>query len=109
MVLSQENHYISNEWFVYILQCNDGTYYVGHTEDLNARIAAHNKGTGAIYTAIRAPVVLKYHESHTTKESAIKREAQLKNWSRAKKEALISGDIINLKKLSICHHSALNS
>jgi predicted GIY-YIG superfamily endonuclease len=99
----QKSNHISIEWFVYILQCNDETYYIGHTEDLNARIAAHNKGTGARYTAIRAPVVLKYHESHTTKESAIKREAQLKNWSRAKKEALISGDIINLKKLSRRH------
>ncbi|MBN1849023.1 MAG: GIY-YIG nuclease family protein [Deltaproteobacteria bacterium] len=81
----QKNNHISIEWFVYILQCSDGSYYVGHTEDLKSRIAAHNRGAGAIYTASRTPVVLKYHESHPTKESAVKREAQLKNWSRAKK------------------------
>jgi predicted GIY-YIG superfamily endonuclease len=103
MVTGQKNNHISSEWFVYILQCSDGSYYVGHTEDLRSRTATHNRGAGAIYTASRTPVVLKYHEFHPTKESAIKREIQLKNWSRAKKEALISGDIINLKKLSRCH------
>ena len=104
----QKDNHISTEWFVYILQCSDGSYYVGHTEDLKSRIEAHNRGVGAIYTASRTPVVLKYNESYPIKESAVKREVQLKNWSRAKKQALISGDIANLKKLSRCRHAHPN-
>jgi len=96
---------ISTKWCVYILQCSDGSYYVGHSKDLISRIARHNRGTGAIYTSSRTPVVLKYHETHPTEESAIKREAQLKNWTHAKKQALISGDLLNLKKLSKCRQN----
>ena len=86
--------------FVYILRCRDGTLYVGHTEDLAAREATHNEGGGAGYTAARRPVKLVYSEVHSTMESAVRRERQLKRWSAQKKEALITGDLRTLKSLS---------
>jgi predicted GIY-YIG superfamily endonuclease len=66
---------------VYIVRCTDGTFYVGHTENLEARVATHNAGTGASYTAKRRPVVLVFSEEHLTRGAAIKRERQLKRWS----------------------------
>ncbi len=88
------------KWHVYILQCSDGSYYAGHTEDLKKRISLHNSGRGSDYTAVRHPVLLAFSESTDNKACAVKREKQIKHWSRAKKEALIRGDIKFLKKLS---------
>jgi putative endonuclease len=79
-------------YFVYILRCSDGTLYVGSTSDLTERERRHNEGRGAAYTAGRMPVRLVYSEAHESWPAARKREAQLKRWSRAKKEALIDGD-----------------
>ena len=93
-------------WTVYILQCSDNSYYVGHTENLKNRIKLHNSGQGAKHTATRCPVVLKYQESASSKQEAIKREKQIKGWSRLKKEALIRGDMNHLSKLS--HSRSLN-
>ena len=87
-------------WTTYILECSDSSYYVGHTSDIDARIDAHNSGRGAFYTAKHAPVKLAYSEPFETKIEAVKREKQIKNWSRAKKEALIKQDLKNLKMLS---------
>ena len=89
-------------YFTYILQCSDSTYYVGHIEDLEKRLVRHNAGRGPKYTADRRPVSLVYSESHPTKEQAIAREKQLKKWSRAKKLALIHGDLGELKAHSQC-------
>ena len=61
-----------NELVVYILHYSDSSYYIGHTEDPEARLLAHNCGKGPGYTAARRPVVLLYTESHPTKESAQK-------------------------------------
>jgi len=91
-------------WFVYILECSDKSFYVGHTENLDARLKAHNSGKGALYTSIRRPVILLYREPHQTKKSAIKRELQIKKWSRAKKQALINGDLAKLHQLSKRRH-----
>jgi putative endonuclease len=91
-------------WFVYILECSDKSFYVGYTKDIGARLKAHNSGKGAVYTATHRPVSLLYHEPHQTKESAIKREIQIKKWSRAKKQALINGDLANLHQLSKRRH-----
>ena len=85
--------------YVYIVECKDGTLYTGWTTDIKRRINEHNQGKGAKYTRSRCPVVLKYFEEFTTKQEAMKREYQLKHWSRAKKEALISNDKVLLKKL----------
>ncbi len=86
--------------FVYILRCADDTFYVGHAENLQARLKEHNGGHGAQYTAIRRPVRLVYSEEFDSLKAAVFRERQLKRWSRAKKEALISGEFDRLKQLS---------
>ena len=87
-------------WYVYILQCADGSYYVGHTVDLRRRVHAHNGGGGSTYTFKRRPVSLAYSEIVATEAAAVARERQLKGWSRAKKKALIDGDASRLKRLS---------
>lgn len=76
-------------YFVYVLQCADGTYYTGTTNHLEKRLDAHNGSKrGAKYTKGRRPVALKYTESFRTVNSALKREAEIKRLPRAKKEAL---------------------
>lgn len=85
---------------VYILQCTDDSYYVGFTSNLDRRIADHNAGFGGRNTTLKRPVILLYHEEYESKMNAIQREAQLKKWSRAKKEALIQGDTKRLHDLS---------
>ena len=87
-------------FFFYILRCSDGTYYVGHTDDLVSRVALHNSGFGANYTAARRPVVLVHSEVFTTQAQALSRERQIKQWSGKKKAALIAGDLQALKTLS---------
>jgi predicted GIY-YIG superfamily endonuclease len=84
----------------YILLCADGSYYVGHTSDLRSRVAAHNEGKAAQHTATRCPVELVYNEEHPSELDAIERERQIKKWSRAKKRALVAGDIGTLRSLS---------
>lgn len=69
-------------WFVYILECSDGTLYTGITNDLEKRIAAHNSGKGAKYTKGRGPVVLKHCFMHPSKSSASKREIEIKGWTK---------------------------
>src|SRR5918994_7057912 len=86
--------------FVYILRCSDNTFYVGHTDNLTAREQAHNEGTATQYTARRRPVKLVYSETFDSLASALRREKQLKRWSGEKKQALITGDIATLKRLS---------
>ena len=87
-------------FFVYILCCNDGSYYVGSTHDLDERLARHNDGRAANYTAIRRPVTLTYSEEHPDQLAAMRCEKQLKGWSHQKREALVSGNIAQLKQLS---------
>ena len=83
---------VTGPCFLYILSCSDGSYYVGCTANLHDRERVHNDGHGADYTASRRPVRLVYSESHESWPAAREREAQLKHWSRAKKQALIDGD-----------------
>ncbi len=86
--------------FVYILRCSDGSYYVGVASDLHDRVATHNAGRGPRFTSLRLPVSLVYSEPHPGLSSAKKRERQLKGWSRAKKEALMKGDLETLRNSS---------
>lgn len=86
--------------FTYILLCSNGEYYVGSTTDINKRLHEHEIGRGCDFTAARRPVKLIYTEEYATIEEAYKRERQLHGWSRAKKEALICGNIDILKQLS---------
>jgi predicted GIY-YIG superfamily endonuclease len=89
-------------WFVYILKCSNNSYYVGHTENIEARLKLHISGKGAKHTAKHRPVTLIYHETADSKAAAMIREQQIKHWSKAKKEALINGDHLSLKALSRC-------
>jgi len=77
--------------YTYILECSDGTYYCGYTNDIERRVAAHNSGRGAKYTRGRGPVRLIYLEEFETKEEAMSREFYIKKLSRAGKEELING------------------
>ncbi len=87
--------------YVYILKCSDGYYYVGSTRgSLEKRIAEHNDGTFHGFTSRRRPVELIYSETFERITDAIAAERQLKGWSRAKKEALVRGDINSLRKLA---------
>jgi len=88
--------------FVYILLCRDGRYYIGLTQNVANRLDVHNSGNGPAFTARRLPVRLVYQESFLTLEEAAQREKQLKRWSRAKKKALISGNLQLLSELSAC-------
>ena len=79
--------------YCYILPCSDDSYYVGVADDPQRRLAEHNAGKGADWTALRLPVKLVWTEEHTTLTNARAREIQLKSWSRKKKEALIAGSL----------------
>jgi predicted GIY-YIG superfamily endonuclease len=79
-------------FWTYILRCSDGTYYVGHTDNLDARMAAHSVGTASGYTAKRRPLELIWSADFQDRDGAFFLERQLKGWSRAKKEALMRGD-----------------
>src|SRR3954447_15630412 len=93
------------DFYVYMLKCADGSYYVGHTDNLEARLAAHNLGTFGGYTARHRPVSLVWTDTLESREEAFERERQIKGWSRAKKEALINGDWDRLVALSRAHGS----
>lgn len=77
--------------YTYILRLANGTYYVGSTYNLKNRIEEHNAGLD-LYTKQHLPVALVYYEEYPSHEEAVKREMQLKGWSRAKKEKLITGE-----------------
>lgn len=78
------------KYFVYILECSDKTLYIGSTNDLEKRLKQHNNSkSGAHYTKIRRPVVLRYSEKLDTFAEARKREAELKRLPREKKLRLI--------------------
>ena len=75
-------------WYIYIVQCHDGSLYTGITIDLEQRIAAHNAGNGAKYTAARRPVRLIYREDAANRSLASKREIAIKRLDRKSKLAL---------------------
>jgi predicted GIY-YIG superfamily endonuclease len=81
-------------FWIYILRCADGSYYTGHTDNLDARIAAHHAGELAGYTKNRRPLELVFTEMFPSREEALSAEQQVKGWSRAKKEALTRRDLI---------------
>jgi predicted GIY-YIG superfamily endonuclease len=86
--------------FVYILLCLDGSFYVGSTLDIPRRLQQHLAGRGAKHSSDKKATRLIYVEDPLPQLAAIRRERQLKGWSRAKKLALISRDLLALKKLS---------
>lgn len=74
---------------VYIVACDDGTYYTGYTTDVARRIAEHNDGTGAKYTRGRRPVELVHTETFDSQSAAMRREYAIKQLRRAEKKQLI--------------------
>lgn len=74
---------------LYVLKCNDGTYYTGYTNDLNKRIKVHNEGKGAKYTRGRLPAVLVYKEEFESKKEAMQAEYRFKQLTRQQKERII--------------------
>jgi len=86
--------------YMYILQCSNGQYYTGSTNDLDRRLAQHQNGEGANFTKKHLPVELVYYEEFQRIDEAFYREKQVQGWSRKKKEALIKGDQKELPFLS---------
>ena len=84
-------------FFAYILRCSDGSFYVGHTDELTRRLGEHETGATCGYTAARRPVALVWCEEFQTREEAKATEAQIKKWSRRKKEALVGGRMEELR------------
>lgn len=78
-------------WYVYMLRCGDRSLYTGITEDVLRRLEAHRSGKGAKYTRGRGPLELVYTEEQADKPAALRREYQIKQLTRAQKEALCAG------------------
>jgi predicted GIY-YIG superfamily endonuclease len=95
---------MGNGFWVYILRCADGSYYTGHTDNLEHRVSQHKSGEILSYTAIRRPIELVFSQECTTREEAIAAEQQIKGWSRKKKEAMMHGDWIAVNRLSRGKH-----
>ena len=90
-----------HNYFVYILECADKSYYVGVTNDLEARLSQHNDGENVFaYTFARRPLLLRYYQRFDQIEDAIDFEKQVKGWSRKKKEALFEEDWSEIVRLS---------
>jgi predicted GIY-YIG superfamily endonuclease len=88
-------------FYAYVLRCADDSYYTGHTDDLDVRIAEHSAGAfRACYTFKRRPLKLVWSQDFPTRYEALSAERQIKGWSRAKKEALIAGDWERLSLLA---------
>ena len=87
--------------YMYILRCANDQYYTGSTKkSLDKRVAEHQSGEGANFTRKHLPVTLVYFEEFKRIEDAFKREKQVQNWSRKKKEVLIKGESGLLEGLS---------
>ena len=80
------------QFWVYILRCRDGSYYTGHTDNLELRLSQHRDRLGSDWKARRLPVELVWCADAPTRQEALTFELRVKNWSRAKKEAMIAGD-----------------
>jgi predicted GIY-YIG superfamily endonuclease len=89
-----------NHFYVYILKCSDGSYYTGHTDNLENRLCEHKNKKFAGYTAVRLPVELVFYHVFNTRDEAFMAERKIKGWSRKKKEALIRNDWNELVRLS---------
>ena len=87
-------------FWVYMLACSDGSYYTGHTDNLEKRIGEHQLGEIKGYTSSRLPLKLAFSQDFPTREEALNSERQIKGWSRKKKEALIRGDWKEISRLA---------
>ena len=87
-------------FWVYLLRCADGSFYAGHTDDLDKRIGEHSASVCGGYTATRLPVELVWSQECATRIEALTFERRIKGWRRAKKEALIRGDWEEVSRLA---------
>ncbi|AYE38466.1 GIY-YIG nuclease family protein [Companilactobacillus zhachilii] len=85
----------NKKYYVYMLLCNDRTFYTGTSNNVEKRVATHNAGKGAKYTKIRRPVKLMYSEELADKSAALKREIAIKKLSRQQKVTLLKSHGIN--------------
>ena len=74
------------DFYVYILKCRDGSYYTGHTDNLEKRMSEHQEGLVPCYTSTRRPVYLVYADTYASRAEAVEAERRIKPWSRKKKE-----------------------
>jgi len=92
-------------FWVYILRCADGSYYTGHTDNLEQRIGEHTIGAiPSCYTFKRRPLQLVFSQDFPTREEALSSEQQIKGWSRRKKEAMLRGDWAEVSRLAKSSH-----
>jgi putative endonuclease len=87
-------------FWTYMLHCGDGTFYVGHTDNLDVRIAQHLSGEMRGYTSTRHPLTLVWSDEFSSRYEALAAERQIKGWGRAKKMALIRGDWAEISRLA---------
>lgn len=90
-------------YYAYMVVCSDSTLYTGYTDNLVARIQAHNSGKGAKYTRSRRPVKLVYWEKFATKRQAMQREYAIKQWPRRQKLRLLSEEQREQYEKITCH------
>lgn len=81
-----------SNWFVYIIQCKDGSFYTGVTDNFTRRFLEHKSGRGGWYTRKKKVKQIAHIEEFRTKQEALKREKQIKGWKREKKIKLIKGE-----------------
>lgn len=93
---------MTGDWMFhcYMLRCADGSYYVGHTDNIDQRVAQHQAGWVKGYTFTRRPVDLVWNDRFQTRHDAKAAERQIKGWGRPKKEALIAGDWDRISELA---------
>ena len=90
-------------FWVYRLRCSDGSYYTGHADNLEKRLAEHQVAEIPCYTSTRFPVELIFSQEFQSRAEALERERQVKGWSRAKKEALVRGEWAEISRLAQSH------
>ena len=88
------------DFWAYMLRCSDGSYYVGHTDNIDVRMGAHHAGEASQWTRARRPVRLIWSEQFMSRDDAFCVERQIKGWRREKKEALARRDFDALPELS---------
>jgi putative endonuclease len=81
---------MDRDYYFYLLRCSDDSLYAGICIDLEKRVEIHRNGKGAKYTRSRLPVTLVFHEQHGSKGDALRREAEVKKWTKQRKERLVS-------------------
>ena len=86
-------------YFVYILLCLDETYYTGSTNDVEKRFKDHLEGKGARYTKSHKPEKIVYRKEFATKSEALKREAEIKSWTKVKKKDLINSNSMRIENM----------